>query len=343
MFAFVEGVVLPDFRANVIKRFMLFINDFNLPFREPFNCRSKKLESKGFLICLNRRNICLVLAWGRLFNLILTDTPHFCSFAEVRSIEEGVKVCAHSARLKSWGRLAHFILWFDWIEKGIIFARSDFWFGIQRKSFWFVFSPNSARWIQIKSFTGIIECRSQFSFWGNLLLFRICQSPCSFRDRWVVFLGLHLFHFLHNTTLLNWPMRKRFPFGADWTSMGIYILINITLSWTWNFEITRGKSLNHWLKLSSAGGVDFNDDALTIGDCFNIGFDEGLGNLIVAGAWAFFIVGFQKWSSSAGTLEGSTVFPHLVGFVFEVLARPEWVHGFGYFVKLSCSFTHECH
>ena len=101
MLAFVKGVVLPDFRANVIKRFMLFINDFNLPFRESFNCRSKKLESKGFLICLNRRNICLVLAWGRLFNLILADTPDFRSFAEICSIEEGVKVCAHSARLKS--------------------------------------------------------------------------------------------------------------------------------------------------------------------------------------------------------------------------------------------------
>jgi hypothetical protein len=95
--------------------------------------------------------------------------------------------------------------------------------------------------------------------------------------------------------------------------------------------------------LCGAGGVDFEDDAVVVGDGLDVGLDDGSADFVVAGAGSLFLVVGEDALAVAAALEGRAAVQLLVDLEVEVLPRSDWAGQFVGLVDLPVRFEDESH
>ena len=155
-----------------------------------------------------------------------------------------------------------------------------------------------------------------------------------------------MFNYFIRSMILDWGIdlcETDFFLGLidPYNASKLYEIITLTRTRYLNLLIL--KSINDWFKLRSTGWIYFNDNTLTVWNCFNIRFDKWLWYLIIARTWFNNICRLQKWFSTTCTLKRCTLFSITYRLFFKILTWAQWAHCFWYLIDLSVCFNYKCH
>jgi hypothetical protein len=95
--------------------------------------------------------------------------------------------------------------------------------------------------------------------------------------------------------------------------------------------------------LCGACGVDFEDDAVVVGDGLDVWFDDGSAEFVVTGAGSLFLVFREDALAVTASLEGRAALQLLVDLGVEGIARSDWAGQFVGLVDLPVGFEDQSH
>ena len=207
---------------------------------------------------------------------------------------------------------------------------------IQGESSGFIFAPDCACQVQTGLLVRVVMARAEFLFSRNIfLVFHVSKSS----------------DFLWDCRILFQRLSKCFKLGSGgfwWTGHWGWSLLD---SWffltvgsrAWNFCLVPSKPLSYRLEFGCACWVDFDDNAVTIWNCFDVWLYDIFPDVILSRAGFYDGFFIKEGLSESGWVERSAVFWLFIAFLIKVLSWTCGVGQFGDFVYFSLGLKDESH